>query len=50
MVSLEKYINSKIKIFSGGMKRRLQLTISALGDPKLLIFDEPTTGMGFSFY
>eukprot|EP00828_Plagiopyla_frontata_P027128 TRINITY_DN3530_c0_g1_i4.p2 TRINITY_DN3530_c0_g1~~TRINITY_DN3530_c0_g1_i4.p2 ORF type:complete len:205 (-),score=49.64 TRINITY_DN3530_c0_g1_i4:165-779(-) len=45
MVSLEQYTNQKVKVFSGGMKRRLQLTISALGDPKLLIFDEPTTGM-----
>ena len=41
-------MDSKVKIFSGGMKRRLQLVISALGQPKLLILDEPTTGMGFS--
>ncbi|PRP83974.1 ABC transporter A family protein [Planoprotostelium fungivorum] len=31
--------------FSGGMKRRLQVVMSLLGDPRILILDEPTTGM-----
>jgi len=31
--------------FSGGMKRRLSLAISGIGDPKVIILDEPTTGM-----
>jgi ABC-2 type transport system ATP-binding protein len=30
---------------SGGMKRRLNLAASLLHDPKVLIFDEPTTGV-----
>ncbi|KAI3970659.1 hypothetical protein MKX01_024306 [Papaver californicum] len=30
---------------SGGMKRRLSVAIALIGDPKLVILDEPTTGM-----
>jgi len=30
---------------SGGMKRRLSTIISTIGDPQVLILDEPTTGM-----
>ena len=35
----------KVSTFSGGMRRRLSLAISLIGDPKLVILDEPTTGM-----
>jgi len=31
--------------FSGGMKRRLSVTLSFIGDPKVVFLDEPTTGM-----
>ncbi|KAG0269989.1 ATP-binding cassette sub- A member 1 [Actinomortierella ambigua] len=31
--------------YSGGMKRRLSMVISTLGDPKIIFMDEPTTGM-----
>ena len=34
-----------VKTFSGGMKRRLSVAISGIGDPKVIIMDEPTTGM-----
>jgi len=30
---------------SGGMKRRISLAISAIGNPKIIFMDEPTTGM-----
>ncbi|KAG7574957.1 AAA+ ATPase domain [Arabidopsis suecica] len=31
--------------YSGGMKRRLSVAVSLIGDPKLVFLDEPTTGM-----
>jgi ABC-2 type transport system ATP-binding protein len=34
-----------VKTFSGGMRRRLSLAISLIGNPKLIVLDEPTTGM-----
>ncbi|KAK2663995.1 hypothetical protein Ddye_002569 [Dipteronia dyeriana] len=48
--SLEEVkLNGSAKIragsYSGGMKRRLSVAIALIGDPKLVILDEPTTGM-----
>jgi len=37
--------NAKIRHLSGGMKRRLTFVRSLLNNPKLLILDEPTTGL-----
>lgn len=31
--------------FSGGMKRRLSVAMSAVGDPRIVFLDEPTTGL-----
>jgi ABC-type Na+ transport system ATPase subunit NatA len=35
----------KITQLSGGMKRRLSIAISTLGDPRIIFLDEPTTGL-----
>jgi ABC-2 type transport system ATP-binding protein len=37
--------NGRIGIFSGGMKRRLNLVASMVHDPEILLLDEPTVGV-----
>jgi ABC-type multidrug transport system ATPase subunit len=44
-VLLYDVANKKAGEFSGGMKRRLSMAISAVGDPKVIYLDEPTTGL-----
>ncbi len=45
LVGLEKVMERKIKALSGGMRRRVALAQSLLGDPDLLVLDEPTAGL-----
>ena len=44
-VELEKKANSKINSLSTGMKRRLSIAKALINQPKLIIADEPTTGL-----
>ena len=45
LVGLADRAREKPKVFSGGMKRRLNLACSLVHDPDLLLLDEPTTGV-----
>ena len=44
-LGLLPFADKKIKTFSGGMKRRVNLIAGILHDPKLLFLDEPTVGV-----
>lgn len=45
MVGLTDVARRKFKTFSGGMKRRVGIAQALLGNPQLLIVDEPTAGL-----
>ena len=42
---LTEAANRAVKTYSGGMRRRLDLSASLIGQPTVLFLDEPTTGL-----
>lgn len=44
-VDLADKANTKIKKLSGGQQQKIQLGVAIMGNPKLLILDEPTKGL-----
>lgn len=45
LVGLAERANDRVKTFSGGMKRRLNIAIGLVHRPKVLLMDEPTVGV-----
>jgi ABC-2 type transport system ATP-binding protein len=44
-VGLTRAAGRKVKTYSGGMKRRLDLALALVHSPRILFLDEPTTGL-----
>lgn len=44
-VNLFDFRNKRLSSFSGGMKRRFGIAQAFIGDPKIIIVDEPTAGL-----
>ncbi|MBW9153246.1 ABC transporter ATP-binding protein [Clostridium estertheticum] len=44
-LDMNEYIDRKIKQYSGGMKQKLGFAQVLIGDPNLIVIDEPTVGL-----
>jgi ABC-2 type transport system ATP-binding protein len=44
-LQLTDFATALVRTYSGGMRRRLDLAASLMGDPPVLFLDEPTTGL-----
>lgn len=42
---LEQYLKYPVSSYSGGIKRRLDIALNMMSNPKVLFLDEPTVGM-----
>jgi ATP-binding cassette, subfamily A (ABC1), member 3 len=44
-LGFHEHLHKKVKVFSGGNRRKLSVALAILGNPQLIFLDEPTTGI-----
>ena len=47
-MDLEPFRNQEIDQLSGGQRKRVNIAVEIVGNPQLLLLDEPTTGLDFA--
>ncbi len=47
--SVEKYLKKKVSRLSGGMAKQVSITCALLGDPDIVLLDEPSAALDISF-
>ena len=45
LTGLEEYCNTRCGIYSGGNKRKLSTALAFIGDPQIVLLDEPSSGV-----
>ena len=45
MMNLEEYRDVRVETLSGGNKRKLSISIALLGNPSIILLDEPSAGV-----
>ena len=46
---IERYLKKKVSALSGGTKKRVSIACALLGDPEILLFDEPCAGLDIQY-
>ncbi len=47
--SVEKYLDRKVSNLSGGMKKQVSIACALIGDPMLILLDEPCAALDIAF-